>query len=86
MPVQLTEAEFRETLGHSVDVLEEANPELEWLFGMVGKAGCCLVLTDSDGVVLDRRGVQSEDKEFRDLEDRDDFRSLLDSLGPPKPG
>lgn len=67
VPVQLTEAEFRETLGRSSDVLEEASPELEWLFGMVGKAGCCLVLTDSDGVVLDRRGVQSEDKEFRDL-------------------
>ena len=66
-PVQLTEGEFRDTLGRSAEVLEEANSELEWLFGMVGKAGCCLVLTDSDGVVLDRRGVQSEDKEFRDL-------------------
>lgn len=66
-PVQLTEAEFRETLGRSGEVLEEATTELEWLFGMVGKAGCCLVLTDSDGIVLDRRGVQSEDKDFRDL-------------------
>lgn len=66
-PAQLTEAEFRDTLGRSGHVLEEANAELEWLFGMVGKAGCCLVLTDSDGVVLDRRGVQSEDKDFRDV-------------------
>jgi len=67
LPVQLTEAEFQERMGRSSEVLEEANSELEWLFGMVGKAGCCLVMTDSDGVVLDRRGVQSEDKEFRDL-------------------
>jgi transcriptional regulator of acetoin/glycerol metabolism len=66
-PVRLTEGEFSETLGRSGDVLEEATTELDWLFGMVGKAGCCLVVTDSDGVVLDRRGVQSEDKEFRDL-------------------
>jgi transcriptional regulator of acetoin/glycerol metabolism len=67
LPMQLTESEFRETIGRSGEVLEEATSELEWLFGMVGKAGCCLVLTDSSGVVLDRRGVQSEDKDFRDL-------------------
>lgn len=67
LPAQQTEAEFRETLSRSGDVLEEATTELDWLFGMVGKAGCCLVFTDSDGIVLDRRGVQSEDKEFRDL-------------------
>jgi transcriptional regulator of acetoin/glycerol metabolism len=66
-PVQLTDAEFRETLDRSGEVFEEASSELDWLFGMVGKAGCCLVLTNSDGVVLDRRGVSSEDKEFRDL-------------------
>lgn len=66
-PVQQTEAEFRETLARSGDVLEEATSELDWLFGMVGKAGCCLVFTDSEGIVLDRRGVQSEDKEFRDV-------------------
>lgn len=66
-PVQLTSAEFNETLGRSGDMMEEAEAELDWLFGMVGKAGCCLVLTDSDGVVLDRRGVQSEDKDFRDV-------------------
>lgn len=66
-PVQLTDAEFRETLDRSGEVFEEASNELDWLFGMVGKAGCCLVFTNSDGVVLDRRGVSSEDKEFRDL-------------------
>ncbi|MBL0371973.1 sigma-54-dependent Fis family transcriptional regulator [Rhizobium sp. KVB221] len=66
-PVRLTDAEFRETLAHSGHVVEEASSELDWLFGMVGKAGCCLVFTDSAGVVLERRGVSSEDKEFRDL-------------------
>ena len=66
-PVQLTDAEFRETLDRSGEVFEEASTELDWLFGMVGKAGCCLVFTNSEGVVLDRRGVSSEDKEFRDV-------------------
>jgi transcriptional regulator of acetoin/glycerol metabolism len=66
-PVRLTESEFQEILSRSGHVVEEASSELDWLFGMVGKAGCCLVFTDCDGVVLDRRGVPSDDKEFRDL-------------------
>ncbi len=66
-PFRLTEAEFQAAIGRSGHIVEEAAPELDWLFGMVGKAGCCLVLTDSDGIVLERRGVASEDKEFRDL-------------------
>lgn len=66
-PVRLTETEFQEALGRSGHLLEEATGELDWLFGIVGKAGCCLVFTDSSGVVLERRGVASEDKEFRDL-------------------
>jgi transcriptional regulator of acetoin/glycerol metabolism len=66
-PVRLTDGEFHEALGRSGHLVEEASGEIDWLFGMVGKAGCCLVFTDSDGVVLDRRGVSSEDKEFRDL-------------------
>jgi transcriptional regulator of acetoin/glycerol metabolism len=66
-PVRLTDGEFREVLARSGHLVEAATSEIDWLFGMVGKAGCCLVLTDSDGVVLDRRGTASEDKEFHDL-------------------
>jgi transcriptional regulator of acetoin/glycerol metabolism len=66
-PVQLTDGEFRDAVERSGHVVEEASPELDWLFGMVGKAGCCLVFTDSDGVVLERRGVAAEDKDFRAL-------------------
>jgi transcriptional regulator of acetoin/glycerol metabolism len=66
-PIQLTDAEFREVLDRAGHVVEEATPELDWLFCMVGRAGCCLVFTDSDGVVLDRRGAVSEDKDFREL-------------------
>lgn len=66
-PYHMTDAEFRETLGRAGHVIEEASSELDWLFGMVGKAGCCLVLTNRDGIVIDRRGLSSEDKDFRDL-------------------
>jgi transcriptional regulator of acetoin/glycerol metabolism len=66
-PVRLSDAEFQEVLDRSGHVVEEASSELDWLFGMVGKAGCCLVFTDSDGVILDRRGTASEDREFREL-------------------
>lgn len=66
-PVRLTDAEFSQVRERSGHVVEEATGELDWLFGMVGKAGCCLVFTDREGVVLERRGVSSEDKEFHDL-------------------
>jgi transcriptional regulator of acetoin/glycerol metabolism len=66
-PARLTEPEFREAVERAGPMIKEASGELDWLFGMVGKAGCCLVFTDSEGVVLDRRGVSSEDKEFHDL-------------------
>ena len=56
-PVRLTEDEYRERVDHAGHVVEEATSELDWLFGMVGTAGCCLVFTDSEGVVLDRRGM-----------------------------
>ena len=32
-----------------------AAPRLDQLFGLVGNSGCCVLLTDSDGVVLDQR-------------------------------
>jgi transcriptional regulator of acetoin/glycerol metabolism len=66
-PIRLTDAEFQDVLGQAGHVVEEASSELDWLFGMVGKAGCCLVFTDNNGVVLDRRGLSGEDKQFRDL-------------------
>jgi transcriptional regulator of acetoin/glycerol metabolism len=66
-PIRLTEAEFQEVIERSGHVVEEASRELDWLFSMVGKAGCCLAFTDNSGVVLDRRGIASEDKDFRDV-------------------
>lgn len=40
----------------SVDrLMTIAAPRLDQLFGLVGNSGCCVLLTDVDGVVLDQR-------------------------------
>ncbi len=66
-PHRLTEAELnivREAAGQ----LEAcASDELDRLFSMLGKAGCCILLTDRSGVALERRGTAADDREFQDL-------------------
>jgi transcriptional regulator of acetoin/glycerol metabolism len=66
-PLQLTEQEFRAVKEHSVHLIAEAGEELDRLFLTVGKAGCCLLLTDRHGVALDRRGASGDDKDFYTL-------------------
>ncbi|WFR94189.1 GAF domain-containing protein [Rhizobium tumorigenes] len=66
-PLRLTEQEFRLAREQSAQLIVEATDELDRLFLTVGKAGCCLLLTDSKGVALERRGTGSEDKDFRSL-------------------
>ncbi|MFB2550641.1 helix-turn-helix domain-containing protein [Ensifer soli] len=66
-PMRLTEAEFRHACDHAGHLLPEAEAELDRLFAVVGRSGCCLLLTDENGVALDRRGSPSDDKDFRGL-------------------
>ncbi len=66
-PLRLTDDEFRLAREQSAQLIAEASDELDRLFLTIGKAGCCLLLTDSKGVALDRRGAGSEDKDFRKL-------------------
>jgi transcriptional regulator of acetoin/glycerol metabolism len=48
-----TEVQHRkDALGHFLTL---ANPQLDQLFRMVGMTGCCVLLTDADGVVLEER-------------------------------
>ncbi|MEK1901033.1 MAG: helix-turn-helix domain-containing protein, partial [Rhizobium sp.] len=48
-------------------LIADAREELDRLFATVGKAGCCLLLTDRNGIALERRGAAGNDKEFHDL-------------------
>ncbi|MGA1802463.1 helix-turn-helix domain-containing protein [Rhizobium sp. HT1-10] len=66
-PLRLTDYEFQMARERSAQLIVEASDELDRLFLTIGKAGCCLLLTDSKGVALDRRGAGSEDKDFRNL-------------------
>lgn len=66
-PARLSEQEFRTASEVSHVMVEEARDELDRLFVMTGRSGHCLLLTDSNGVVLDRRGSAGDDKEFRDV-------------------
>lgn len=46
--------------------LQVTSPRLDELFGLVGNAGCGVLLTDADGVILDMRCTDGDAKVFQD--------------------
>ena len=66
-PIFLVDAEFRRAREISAGLIAESADELDRIFTAVGKAGCCLLLTDADGVALERRGAATDDRDFRQL-------------------
>ncbi|MDE4621347.1 helix-turn-helix domain-containing protein [Sinorhizobium meliloti] len=66
-PWRLSEIEFRQARETSGALIAEAAGELDRLFATVGKAGCCLLLTDGKGVALERRGAGGDDADFRGI-------------------
>lgn len=67
LPDRLTEHEFRRARERSSDLVEKSIDEIDRLFQTVGRAGCCLLLTDQNGVALERRGTRGDDKDFHQL-------------------
>jgi transcriptional regulator of acetoin/glycerol metabolism len=65
LPWRLTDSEFQHARERSGVLIAEAAGELDRLFAIIGKAGCCLLLTDQKGVALERRGSGGDDAEFR---------------------
>ncbi|MQW86777.1 helix-turn-helix domain-containing protein [Sinorhizobium saheli] len=65
LPWRLSESELRQARERSGALIAEATGELDRLFAMVGKAGYCLLLTDENGVALERRGAGGDDADFR---------------------
>ena len=66
-PVLADEAVFRyarERMDHLVTACAD---EVDRLYQTVGRSGCCIVLSDRDGIVLDRRGAAGDDADFREL-------------------
>lgn len=66
-PWRLSEQEFREARERSAPLIAETTEELDRLFLTVGRAGCCLLLSDQNGVALERRGASGDDSDFRTL-------------------
>ncbi|WP_322882801.1 helix-turn-helix domain-containing protein [Sinorhizobium medicae] len=66
-PWRLSDAEFRQARENAGTLIAEAAGELDRLFATVGKAGCCLLLTDGKGVALERRGAGGDDADFRGI-------------------
>ena len=54
-------AHLREANG---ELLAAATPALDSLFGSVGQAGCCVIISDLDGVVLEARSNDADTRLF----------------------
>lgn len=66
-PVQVDAATFREARERMERLIGSSTDEVDRLYQMVGRSGCCIILADQNGIVVDRRGAPGDDVEFRDL-------------------
>jgi len=64
-PRRLEQARLDEARDRFALMLQAAEPALDRLFAAVGDAGCCVLLTDHEGVPLDRRGAATDDDGFQ---------------------
>ncbi|MEW6256123.1 MAG: GAF domain-containing protein [Pseudomonadota bacterium] len=66
-PERLSQAEFDAACERAGSLIDQSKAELDRLFRMVGEAGCCVLLTDRDGVPLERRALAGDNADFRRL-------------------
>lgn len=64
-PETLSGAALREAQERMGPLLGAAQDNLDALFQAVGGAGCCVLLTNAEGVPVDRRGAAGDDAVFR---------------------
>jgi transcriptional regulator of acetoin/glycerol metabolism len=64
-PETLSGNELREAQERMGPLLFAAQDNLDALFQAVGDGGCCVLLTNAEGVPVDRRGVAADDPVFR---------------------
>ena len=65
-PERMTEAELAAAREKMAPLIHAAGPNLDRLFQAVGSVGCCILLADTDGVPLERRGASVDDAIFAD--------------------
>ena len=66
-PVQVDDIAFREAHRRMERLIGSSTDEVDRLYQMIGRSGCCIILADADGIVVDRRGAPGDDTEFRSL-------------------
>ena len=64
-PCTLSASELREAQQRIEPLVAAAQPSLDRLFKAVDATGCCVLLTDREGVPVDRRGAEADDEIFR---------------------
>lgn len=65
-PTRLTEKETRDARDQIGRLLTVANPGMDRLFRAVGNNGCCVLLSDASGLILERRGTDGDAPTFRE--------------------
>jgi transcriptional regulator of acetoin/glycerol metabolism len=65
-PQRLSEVELRQVRERAEPLALAARSSLDRLYQAVGGVGCCVLLADSDGVPIDRRGAPADDETFHD--------------------
>ncbi|WP_457588904.1 helix-turn-helix domain-containing protein [Ensifer canadensis] len=63
-PLRVTEDEFKLALDEGGELLAHASDDLGRLHSMLGRAGYCVLLANSNGVAIDRRGTPGDDRTF----------------------
>lgn len=63
-PERVTQQELNAAQERHGLLLNLSNPKLDQLYLAVGDVGCSVVLADTNGVVIARRGAQEDDKTF----------------------
>lgn len=66
-PYQVDETVYREARERMERLIGSSAEEVDRLYQTIGRSGCCIVLADTDGIVVDRRGAAGDDVEFRAL-------------------
>lgn len=63
-PHRLTDLELEHARQRIEPLIRAAQDSLDRLYLAVGGVGCCVLLADSEGVPIDRRGAAGDDKTF----------------------
>ncbi|WP_137128980.1 GAF domain-containing protein [Rhizobium sp. FY34] len=66
-PLRVDDQVFREAFERMEPVIRTCADEIDRLYELVGRSGCCIILSDRQGIVVDRRSATGDDEDFRRL-------------------